>query len=96
MLRGEPRYDQCIADYLAERGLRHFDMNLVHLKDYKSFSLPVEDYMKRYMIGHYSPSGNHFFAYAIKNAIVEWLDPRPITYRDDEGRAVDFRGYLPD
>jgi hypothetical protein len=96
LLRGEPRYDQCIPDYLANRRLKYFDMNLVHWEDYKSFDLSVDDYMKRYYIGHYSPSGNHFFAYALKNTIVEWLDPKPITYRDDESRTVDFRGYLPD
>ncbi len=95
LLRGEERYDQCIADYLAGRGLLHFDMNLVHLRDYGSFSLPVEEYLKRYFIGHYSPAGNHFFAFALKDTIVDWLDPKPITYRDDESRTVDFRGYLP-
>jgi hypothetical protein len=96
LLRGEPRYDQCIADYLAGRGLRYFDMNLVHLSDFKCFSLPVDDYLRRYFIGHYSPAGNHFFAFAIKDTIVDWLDPKPITYRDDESRTVDFRGYLPE
>jgi hypothetical protein len=56
----------------------------------------VEDYMKRYYIGHYSPIGNHFFAYSIKDTIVDWLDPKPITYRSDEQRMIDFEGYLPD
>ncbi len=95
LLRGEERYDQCIADYLGGRGLRCFDMNLVHLSDYGAFNLPVDAYLKRYFIGHYSPAGNHFFAFALKDTIVEWLDPKPITYRDDENRTVDFRGYLP-
>lgn len=95
LLRDEERYDQCIADYLTERGLRYFDMNLVHLSDYKAFSLPLDDYLKRYFIGHYSPAGNHFFAFALKDTIIDWLDPKPITYRDDESRTVDFRGYLP-
>jgi hypothetical protein len=96
LLRGEPRYDQCIPDYLESRGLKCFDMNRVHREDFRSFDLSVEDYMKRYYIGHYSPAGNHFFAFAIKNTIVDWLDPKPVTYRDDERRIVDFRGYLPD
>jgi hypothetical protein len=51
--------------------------------------------MKRYYIGHYSPAGNHFFAYSIKDKIVDWLDPKPITYRADDQRLVDFKGYLP-
>jgi len=82
LLRGEHRYDQEIADYLAERKLRHFDMNVAHARDYKAFNLSVEDYMKRYYIGHYAPSGNHLFAHALKDRIVEWLDPKPVTYRD--------------
>jgi len=96
LLEGQPRYEQEIVDYLDSEGLRYFDMNLAHLEDYKSFNLSVQDYMKRYYIGHYSPSGNHFFAFSIKNTIVDWLDPKPITYRDDDQRMVDFKGYLPD
>ena len=50
--------------------------------------------MKRYFIGHYTPSGNHFFAYAIKDKIVDWLDPKPITYQQDENKLIRFKGYL--
>ncbi len=94
LLNGQPRYEQEIVDYLDEKGLRYFDMNRAHLEDYKSFNLSVEDYMKRYYIGHYSPAGNHFFAYSIKDAIVDWLDPKPITYRVDDQRLIEFEGYL--
>jgi hypothetical protein len=96
LLNDQPRYEQEVVDYLDSRGLPYFDMNRVHLEDYRSFNLSVEDYMKRYYIGHYSPIGNHFFAYSIKDTIVDWLDPRPITYRADEQRMIDFEGYLPD
>ena len=71
-------------------------MNLVHVNDSKSFNLSVEDYLKRYFIGHYSPAGNHFFAFSIKDRIVDWLDPKPITYQDTEQKMMDFQGYLPD
>ena len=96
LLNGQPRYEQEIVDYLDQKGLRYFDMNLVHLEDYISFNLSIEDYMKRYYIGHYSPVGNHFFAYALKNTMVDWLEPKPITYRHDDVRMIDFKGYLPD
>ncbi|MCE9591153.1 MAG: hypothetical protein K8S99_11590 [Planctomycetes bacterium] len=95
LLWNEPRYEQEIADYLVEKKQRHFDMNPVHLADYKCFRLSPEEYMKRYFIGHYGPAGNHFFAYALKNRLVEWLDPKPVTYRDDGSSAVGFDGYLP-
>ncbi|MDQ1318160.1 MAG: hypothetical protein QG588_1817 [Candidatus Poribacteria bacterium] len=94
LLNGQSRYEQEIVDYLDGKGLPYFDMNLAHLEDYRSFNLSVEDYMKRYYIGHYSPAGNHFFAYSIKDSIVNWLNPKPITYRDDGQRMVDFKGYF--
>ena len=96
VLTHKPRYDQEIVDYLDSKQYPYFDMNLVHLRDYRNFNLSVGDYLKRYYIGHYSPAGNHFFAYSIKDAIVQWMEPKPITYRDDGSRTVAFDGYLPD
>ena len=49
----------------------------------------------RNFIGHYSPAGNHFFAYAIKDTVVEWLDPKPLTYQNQAQREITFDGYLP-
>ena len=94
------REDQPFVDTLRERETHCFDMNLVHLKDYGCFNLSYDDYAARYYVGrhgHYSPSGNHFFAFAIKDEIVDWLDPKPITYRDDDQARISFReGYLPE
>jgi hypothetical protein len=95
MRRGEPRYDREIVDYLRREGFRFFDMNEVHLRDFRESGLPYDAYQKQYLIGHYNPRGNHFFAYAIKDKVVDWLDPKPITYRAADPRSVDFRGYLP-
>ena len=96
VLNNKPRYDQEIVDYLKDEGETFFDMNLIHQKDYNDFNLSVDDYIKRYFIGHYSPAGNHFFAYSIKDRIVDWLDPKPITYMNDERKMIDFKGYLPE
>ena len=71
-------------------------MNVIHVNDYKSFDLPFGDYRKRYFIGHYSPAGNHFFAYSLKNSVVDWLDPKPITYQDRDQKMITFEGYLED
>ena len=94
-LRGLPRYDQAFVDHLYEQGFLLFDMNEVHRRDYQAFSLSIDDYRKRYWIGHYSPAGNHFFAYSLKDLVVDWLDPKPITYRGETAGAIDFTGYLP-
>jgi len=90
------RYDQPVVEHLKNRGSLYFDMNVVHLEDFRCFNLSREDYMARYSIGHYSPAGNHFFAYSIKDTIVAWLEPKPITYRNDDARLIDFTGYLAD
>ena len=94
LVQGRPRYDQEIVDFLRENGFTYFDMNVVHVEDFKCFRLTYEQYRRRYFIGHYNPSGNHFFAYSIKNKVVEWLEPKPITYQKLDPQSVDFRGYL--
>ena len=88
------RYDQPVVDHIRRRGYRCFDMNLFHVEDFKSFNLSPADYWKRYSIGHYTPAGNHLFAYAIRQSVVDWLEPKPLTYRSEEA-AVDFSEYLP-
>jgi hypothetical protein len=90
------RYDQAVVDYLIREKVNYFDMNEVQLRDFRKQKLPYDDYMKQYLIGHYNPRGNHFFAYSIKDTVVQWLDPKPITYRNPDPASVDFKGYLPD
>lgn len=94
LLTNEARYDQEVIDYLRDNHFSYFDMNLVHTKDYQNYKLSIDDYYKRYFIGHYNPAGNHFFAYSIKSQIVEWLSPKPITYSDSSKQLTDFKGYL--
>jgi hypothetical protein len=96
LLQEANRYDQEIVDFLNENGIKYIDMNLVHVEDFRSFNLGINDYFKRYFIGHYNPAGNHFFAYSIKDRIVGWLDPEPITYEDRSRRMTEFKGYLQD
>lgn len=96
LLQGQNRYDREIVDFLNENDISYIDMNLVHVEDFKNFNLSINDYFKRYFIGHYNPAGNHFFAYSIKDRIVGWLDPKPITYQDPSRGMTEFRGYLQD
>jgi hypothetical protein len=49
--------------------------------DYRQFEVDINTYLKRYYIGHHNPAGNFFTAWAIKNQIVEWLEPTPAPYR---------------
>jgi hypothetical protein len=94
MQKGGARYDQEIVDYLRKEKFLYFDMNEVHLRDFKNYNLPFEEYRSLYLRGHYNPRGNHFFAYSIKDTLVNWLDPKPITYRNPDVESIDFKGYL--
>ena len=96
LLHGGERYDQEIVDFLEEKRFQVFDMNLVHVEDYKAFNLDPGAYLQRYFIGHYNPSGNHLFAYALRDRVVDWLEPKPVTYRDTTQKRIDFKGYLPE
>ncbi|MEM3041009.1 MAG: hypothetical protein QXG97_03155 [Nitrososphaerota archaeon] len=80
--RGKPRSDQSFVDYLRKNRIRFVDTLTKHLEDFKAFKISPQEYVARYYIGHYSPRGNHFFAFAIKDAIVDWLDPKPLAYRE--------------
>ena len=94
MVKGEVRYDQEMVNYIKENGYRYFDMNEVHLEDFRKFNISLDEYMDRYFVGHYNPSGNHFFAYSMKDTIVDWLDPKPITYQQKDSKLIRFKGYL--
>jgi hypothetical protein len=83
-LMGKPRFDQSLVEYLKGTGLTVVDTLTRHVDDYKSFRVSPEDYCKRYYIGHYNPAGNHFFTFAIKNALIDWLDPKPVTYSSED------------
>jgi hypothetical protein len=94
LIENGTRYDKVIVDFLEKGDYNYFDMNLAHVADYKKFNLSLPEYYKRYLLGHYNPSGNHFFAYSIKNKVVEWLRPKPITYERADTKWADFKGYL--
>lgn len=94
MHNGVARSDQETLDYLVKQKFDYIDMNEVQLRDFKKYNLSWEDYQKQYFIGHYSPVGNHFFAYSIADRVANWLSPKPITYRNPDASTLDFEGYL--
>ena len=94
LINSGTRYDSEIVEFLQKNNFTYFDMNLEHVNDFKNFNIPLEKYFKRYFIGHYNPAGNHFFAYSIKPKVVEWLSPKPITYKSSSQKLIDFNGYL--
>jgi hypothetical protein len=77
------RWDQSFVDFLNRRKLPYVDMMDVHLRDFEKYTIDVKDYLAQYYIGHYNPRGNHFCAFAIKDKLVQMLEPKPIPYRED-------------
>ncbi|MCJ8328377.1 MAG: hypothetical protein MJH11_00110 [Lentisphaeria bacterium] len=81
VLAGAERDDKIVVDHLNKNGFTWVDGLMQHVEDYKDFNCEVEDYIKRYYVGHYSPTGNHFCAYQMMPTVVDWLNPKPSTYR---------------
>ena len=79
--KGLPRPDQTVVDFLKAKNIPFVDGLEKHVQDFQAFKIPAQDYVNRYYVGHYNPRGNHFFAFAIKDAVVAWLDPKPLAYR---------------
>lgn len=99
----ENRTDSPIIEFCSERHVPLFDMNEVHTRAWSELNGRLKqpqtyrDYLGPYLVdgaGHYNPQGNHLFAYALKDAIVDWLDPRPIIYSQQDASSFDFAPYL--
>ena len=86
---GLPRFDRPFVDYLRQEGLPFVDTLDKHAKDFESFRCSPEEYCRRfYYKGHYNPAGNHFFAFAVKDGIAAWLDPKPPAYDLEKGPSL--------
>lgn len=83
-IMGLDRFDNSLLQFLKD--YNYIDLIDSHKRDFEQFNIDVREYLKRYYIngsGHYSPMGNHFCAFELKNRLVEMLEPKPITYIKD-------------
>ncbi len=80
-LAKKPRFDQKFSNWLKNKSYPIIDMRDVFHADYKQQKQDIGQYLDRYFIGHHSPAGNFFFAWGIKDKIVNWLDPKPLPYQ---------------
>ena len=70
-----------LSHCLAKCGERKTHLTVAVLDlDAGTFDISVDEYLKRYYVGHYSPFGNMFCAFAIKDKLVEMLEPKPRAY----------------
>jgi len=83
------RFDQELVDYLADNDVPNVDLLAKADEEYKAFNLSVDKFLERFYIGragaqvfgHYNPYGNFWFAFSIRQELVNWLNPRPPAYR---------------
>ena len=88
-------HPQYFKDHLKARGITLVDSLPAHVAEFDTFKLSAKEYVDRYYIGHYTPRGNHFFAYAVKDAIRDSLSPLPPAYQNNGEPLIRFKGYLP-
>ena len=80
-LTGEPLFDQTFLDWLSDKTFPVIDLRDAFRQDFARHSVSLDEYLDPYYIGHHTPLGNFFVAGAIKDRIVQWLDPKPLPYR---------------
>ncbi len=86
-LEGRDRFDQSLLDYLNRSGLPFIDTLPKHLEHFRLYRLKPVEYLDHLFIppsgaalcNHHNPTANHWFAFAIKDELVNWLDPKPPT-----------------
>ncbi len=88
------RDDRPFLDWLAASRIPYVDGLQAHIDDFAAFSIPPGQYVARLFNGHYTPAGNMFYAFAIKDAVVRWLSPRPPAYRGTEASFATQAGRL--
>jgi hypothetical protein len=82
------RWDDEFVEYLKDKNVTYVDFLLKAADEYKAFNLSTENFIERFYIeragaqvfGHYNPYGNFWFAFALRKDLVNWLNPKPITY----------------
>jgi hypothetical protein len=80
-LSGEPRFDQSFVDWLKDKPYPVIDLRDAFAADYENSKIDVDQYLAPFYNGHHTPRGNFFTAWAIKDSVVQWLDPKPLPYR---------------
>ena len=79
-LENEPLFDQTLLDWLAGRSTTWVDLRDPFREDFARSSLDADTYLEPFYNGHHTPKGNFFFAWGIKDRVVDWMDPKPAPY----------------
>lgn len=88
-LRDGTRFDDILVDYVKKSGLPYVDTLAKVGREFKDYKLSINKFCERLYVsragaqvfGHYTPSGNFWFANAVRREIATWLDPKPPAYQ---------------
>ncbi len=80
-LSGEPRFDQSFVEWLKDKPYPVIDMRDAFATDYSKYKIDIDQYLAPFYNGHHTPRGNFFTAWAIKDRLIQWLNPKPAPYR---------------
>jgi len=83
------RFDQAFVDFLDKEKFRYIDTLPKIVAEAKMYRGTIEQFCERLYVeragaqvfGHYNPYGNFVFSSTIRSELVNWLDPKPLTYR---------------
>lgn len=81
-LTGKPAFDRNFTNWLKDKPYPVIDMRDYFGADFKHSDGNVQGYLRKYYNGHHTPAGNFFTAWALKNKVVTWLDPKPLPYQN--------------
>jgi len=79
-LSGQSRFDQNFVDWLKNKPYPVIDMLDVFADDYRKYKVDIDRYLEPFYNGHHTPRGNFFTAWAIKDKVIQWLNPKPLLY----------------
>ena len=89
------RFDSSLVEFVHQRGLKYVDLLDAHVNDLGKTDL--ETYLARHFVvaykpgknaGHYTPLGNLFCAFALKDKLVKMLQPSPPAYAPAPGEEI--------
>jgi hypothetical protein len=88
-VRTGARFDEEFVKFLKKEKYLYTDTLPKICEQFKSFKCSIEKFCESLYVeragaqvfGHYNPYGNFRFAFAIKDALVDWLNPKPPSYR---------------
>ena len=79
-MAGKPRWERTFLEFLKGCDFPVLDMYDAFAADCGTLGADPAVYLKRYYNAHHTPAGNFFTAWALKDPVVDWLDPRPAPY----------------